>query len=92
MEMAETDSDLRNLGGWVPLSSTAGPVDTKPWSQTPGYHPVYSPRAQLRRSGSVSQHYRPVNTNYLNVQQFLEMELSRSREVRRRLREKSGDV
>ena len=98
LEMAETDSDLWNLGNWVPMSSSAvenSPriTTTDPWSKT-GYTAVYSPRSQPKRTGSLSRHHqhRPANTNYLNVRQFLEMELSRSREVRRRLREKSGEV
>ena len=98
LEMAETDSDLWNLGNWVPMSSSAvenSPriTTTDPWSKT-GYTAVYSPRSQPKRTGSLSRHHqhRPANTNYLNVRQFLEMELSRSKEVRRRLREKSGEV
>ena len=105
LEMAETDSDLMNLRYWVPLSSTAMGAGEKsggfevgdPWSPTlpASYKPVYSPPSARTFSMSRPGHHhtRPLNTSlHLNVQKFLEQELSRSQEVRRRLREKSGDV
>ena len=100
LEMAETDTDLMNLGYWVPLAPAEKSPrfeDRDPWSVfPPSYKPVYSPPSA--RTGSVSRHHnyhhtRPVNTTlHLNVQKFLQQELSRSQEVRRRLREKSEDV
>ena len=99
LEMAETDSDLMNLGYWVPLAAPEKSPRFEardPWSVAPpSYKPVYSPPSA--RTGSVSRHHyhhvRPLNTNlHLNVQKFLQQELSRSQEVRRRLREKSEDV
>ena len=106
LEMAETDSDLMNLRYWVPLSSTAmGAGETSEgfeardqhWSPTlpASYKPVYSPPSartfSMTRPGH--HHNRPLNTSlHLNVQKFLEQELSRSQEVRRRLRNKSEDI
>lgn len=99
LEMAETDSDLVNLGYWVPLAAPENSPryeDRDPWSTAPpSYKPVYSPPSA--RTGSVSRHHyhytRPVNTTlHLNVQKFLQQELSRSQEVRRRLRNKSEDI
>ena len=100
--MAETDTDLMNLGYWVPLAAPEKSPRYEardPWSVgAPTYQPVYSPPSA--RSGSVSRHHqqqyhhhRPLNTTlHLNVQKFLQQELSRSQEVRRRLKEKSEEV